>query len=127
MPTPSPTSAPRVGANPATLITWLSRLTVSSPPPTPAAAVKIGSSIEKREPKARKSTIAAAPMPTASLSSAGLCSAFSTAVPPTSTSSPGEATACASAISRFAPAPLSEEPASLSCSVAYAVFPSALI
>ena len=72
-----------------TLIAWVSGAIAISPPPTPAMAVTIGSTMASSEPKAMNSTAAAASTPIVTLVPSGDCSVFSMACPPSWTLSPG--------------------------------------
>jgi hypothetical protein len=79
------------------------------------------------EPKARKSTTAAAMIPTISLLEAGLCWVDSIADPPSATFSEPVEAFCAVSTRLCTCAPESCLPPSASSIVAYAVLPSALI
>jgi hypothetical protein len=74
MPTPSPMSAPKIGARSMTFMTCVSRMIPISPLTTPAVAVTRGSSIASSDPNAMNSTTAAASTPTAELTDSGGCS-----------------------------------------------------
>ena len=100
MPTPNPISAPRIGAKSTTFIAWVSGVIAISPPPTPAMAVTMGSSIASSEPNAMNSTTAAASTPTVELTPSGVCSVCSMAWPPSWTLSPGARAASAASMTR---------------------------
>ena len=60
MPTPSPISAPRIGAKPADVIAWREQADRQQPAADAGDRGQIGSSIANSEPNAMNSTIAAA-------------------------------------------------------------------
>lgn len=93
MPTPRPISEPSSGATSGMSVTWLISIVESMPRPTPKTAMTIGSTIAKSEPKARKSTTAAAAMPTISAMPVGGSWMRVIAWPPSSTWRP-ERSAC---------------------------------
>ena len=66
MPTPSPMSEPRMGANVAILSPWLSSAVVAVAIPRAKSATPSGRSIAKNEPNASTSTIAVAIRPKSS-------------------------------------------------------------
>ena len=78
-----------------TLITWVSGAIAIRPPPAPAIAVTMGSSIASSEPNAMNSTTAAASTPTAEMTLTGVCWALWMAGPPSWTSRPGARAASA--------------------------------
>ena len=106
---------------------WVSGVIAIRPPPTPAIAVTIGSSIASSEPNAMNSTTAAASTPTVELTPSDVCSVCSMAWPPSWTLSPGARAASAASMTWV----MSALARLLAClaklTVAYAVRPSRLI
>lgn len=86
---------PSIGAKSATVMAWLSRVIPAEAVPTAASAVTIGRKVAASEPKARKSTTAAAPSPMISASWARGASVSAIPAPPSSTWRPRPDARCA--------------------------------
>ncbi len=110
-----------------TFIVWVSRAIAIRPPPAPAIAVTIGSSIASSEPNAMNSTTAAASTPTAEMTSTGACWALPMAGPPSWTSRPGDRAASAVLITRVTSVLTRVSACRVNWTVAYAMRPSRLI